>query len=884
MAPQVDIKIISQFNTACGLLHILPAEEKLGEFLCPLLTEVPGCSSFSICLREASAPFGNIKGIQCRDCAGQHKQFVEAKSYPCALADEDKIRAYPLETTIQLYGYILVTVCNVNEYTLYEPYVKNLGNSIALVLENRWHKNRLETLVNERTLALKNSEEKFRRVFEDSGVGMVLSDHKGRYVQVNRAMTEILGYSKEELLSMSSTDITHPGYPTQDSDIYRKLWAGESDGFSIEKRYLHKDGHEIWGDVHVSPIRDSNGNTVSTLGQLQDITERKRAEEIIANLARFPSENPNPVLRIASDGNILFNNQASAPLLKQWAVKEKQVIPESLQKMVLDSLQKGKLIHKEVMCMDRGFNLTLAPVTDFNYVNIYGLDITEQKQAEDELRESEARFRRVVMEAPFPIMLHASDGEVLQISNVWTEITGYSHSEILTIQDWTRKAYGEEKAVVQKKIDSLYSLGKRKKEGEFTIRTKQGNEVVWDFSSAPLGLLPDGRELVMSIAMDVTERKQAERAFIEGQRLSAIGEMAAAVAHDFNNALQAIFGNLELSLLEPGLPDSAREYLETLKTAATDAAARVRLLQRFGGTKQVKSEYHPINFNTVISNVIKQSRPLWKDEVEKKGLLISIATEYGDIPDISGNEGELRAVVYNIIKNCIEAMPRGGKITIATGKSEEGVYLSITDTGKGMDKETAARIFQPFYSTKGFEPGRGLGMSGVYTIIKEHKGQIFVKESAVEKGTSIQIILPPSEKEELKKSEETIADYKDSARILWVDDEELIRQSGKLWITKFGYKGDVAASGQEALEYLEQNEYDLVITDLGMPGMSGWQLAEKIKEKFKGKIKVAVVTGWGDQVGEVERKKHGVGYVLAKPVNLAQLKNLIREAMQFKQK
>ncbi|MFC1746401.1 response regulator [Candidatus Riflebacteria bacterium] len=128
---------------------------------------------------------------------------------------------------------------------------------------------------------------------------------------------------------------------------------------------------------------------------------------------------------------------------------------------------------------------------------------------------------------------------------------------------------------------------------------------------------------------------------------------------------------------------------------------------------------------------------------------------------------------------------------------------------------------------------------------------------------------------------ETIADYEGSARVLWVDDEEMIRKSGEFLITKLGHQADVAASGEEALEYLEKNEYDLVLTALGMPGMSGWELADKIKEKFKGKMKVAFVTGWGPQVSKEEKNKHDVGYILGKPVTIEQIKNLFGEVMQL---
>ncbi len=360
--------------------------------------------------------------------------------------------------------------------------------------------------------------------------------------------------------------------------------------------------------------------------------------------------------------------------------------------------------------------------------------------------------------------------------------------------------------------------------------------------------------------------------------LGAIGEMASSIAHDFNNSLQAIYGNIELALLDESLTEQTLKYLKIIKKVVNDAATRVQLLQRFGGKNQAKINYNRISVNSLMEDVIMQTRPLWKDDSEKKGSTIHLKTDYTKLQDIFCNEAELRTVFYNIIKNSIEALPKGGEITIETTKNSENALITITDTGIGMDEETRARIFQPFYTTKGFELGRGLGMSGAYGIIKEHGGDIYIKNTDLGKGTSLEISIPFSKENEIKEKETTPTIAKTTkkfVKILWVEDDSIIRINAGIMLKTIGHTIDTASSGNNALEYLDKNTYDIVITDIGMPEMSGWQLANIIKEKYNGKIPVAVVSGWGSEIDEAEMQKHGVISLISKPFHLDQITKLL---------
>jgi PAS domain S-box-containing protein len=382
-----------------------------------------------------------------------------------------------------------------------------------------------------------------------------------------------------------------------------------------------------------------------------------------------------------------------------------------------------------------------------------------------------------------------------------------------------------------------------------------------------------GNRFLIGSIHDITKQKQIEKIVLESHRLNAIGNIASSIAHDFNNALQSMMGNLEIIKLQNNLLPSNHERLNSIETTITDVASRVKALQHFGDLKNKSQETEQISFNTIIAESLIQSRVLWKDKMEKEGLIVNIVTDYGDIPKIDCNKGELKSAIYNLIKNSIEAMPEGGKITIKTGVKPEKIFMTFTDTGIGMDKNTKLKLFQPFYTTKGFEAGRGLGMSGVYSIVKKYDGDIKVKFSELDKGTTIELVFPISKKDKINDIKEKTLNDTEFFRILWVDDDATIRENSCEILELLGHKCDAANSGKSALHYLNENPCDIVITDIGMPEMNGWQLTDAVKKKFGTNIKIIVVSGW--EIDEKTKNKHGANFTLQKPFTIEELEKLI---------
>ncbi len=507
--------------------------------------------------------------------------------------------------------------------------------------------------------------------------------------------------------------------------------------------------------------------------------------------------------------------------------------------------------------------------------------ISERKKSEKALRESEQRFR-LIAQSTNDIFYEwdIESGELEWLGDIDSAL-GYKVGEIKhTLENWLRLIHPKDRPSLEDAV-LLHKESTKPIDYIYRIMYKNGSTRYWNDNGSPIMDQEGKPKKWVGGISDITERKEAEEALIQAQRLSAIGELASGVAHDFNNSLQGIFGNIELALLRDISPE-VRGYLETIKKSAVDAASRIQQLQRFSGKGKSQNGYEQLNLNSIVDDAVWQTRPLWKDESEKVGITITIEKNYtGKELRVDANSGELRSVLYNLIKNSVHAMPEGGKLAFETGENEMGVYITVTDTGTGMDEETKTRVLQPFFTTKGFEQGKGLGMSTSYAIVKEHGGEIYVKETVLGKGTSIEIMLPYSKGKE-NRLEDAVSGYEGSARVLWVDDEKVIRNMGKDLLETLKHSADIAESGEEALSLLRNNRYDLMITDVGMPNMSGWQLAKRIKGNYP-EMMVAVVTGWGADVSNEEKEKHGVGYVLGKPIDMDQLKHMVGEVLQLKQ-
>ncbi|MFQ5717693.1 MAG: PAS domain S-box protein, partial [Nitrospinales bacterium] len=462
----------------------------------------------------------------------------------------------------------------------------------------------------------KKMEEKIRqfsRAVEQSPASVMITDTHGNIEYANLKFTQVTGYSFEEVEGKNPRFLKSGEQP---AEIYKVLWDTISSGKEWRGEFHNKkkNGELFWEVVSVSPIKNQDGETTHFLAVKEDITARKRTQEEIKSLSKFPSENPGPVLRLSSDGKILYANNAGRLLLKHWNREMGQAAPIDWQKNILQVLSSRSSKDVEIDIKDRTFAFQISPIPDMGYVNIYGRDITERKRAEERLKKSREQ------------LVHA-------------------------------------------------------------------------------------------------------------EKLSAIGKLAASMAHEFNNPIYGIRNVLEQ--IEERIPmnDAYKEMAGLAVRECNRVAELIWKLQDFD--RPSSGIIAPMDIHEVINDMLILSQKKLK---ERK---ITLEKRYADdMPMIRGVADQIRQVVLNLIQNAEEAIPEdGGKITIRTAARDKTIEVHIQNTGRCISPENMKMIFDPFFTTKSSVKGTGLGLSVSYGIVKSHGGDIQVN-SKPGRGATFIVSLP----------------------------------------------------------------------------------------------------------------------------------------------
>jgi signal transduction histidine kinase/ActR/RegA family two-component response regulator len=392
------------------------------------------------------------------------------------------------------------------------------------------------------------------------------------------------------------------------------------------------------------------------------------------------------------------------------------------------------------------------------------------------------------------------------------------------------------------------------------------------------------KNYLKNVETSAAQAEQAERERMRGhyaqmEKLSALGELASGVAHNFNNTLTGILARAQL-MLDATDPRELRRGLRIIIQTAEDGAKTVKRIQDFARQRRDQN-FVPIDVDQLMLEVAEITRPRWKDRAEAENVHIRLVRQIGSNAVIMGDEGELREVLVNMVFNAVDAMPQGGTLTLSTSEAGDEVEVRVSDTGTGMTEDVRAKVFDPFFTTKG-KAGMGLGLSVSYGIIRRHEGQVEV-ESEVGRGTTFRVRLPKVGVSELP-AQAAPPEVEPSRgvrrlRILVVDDEDYVRELLADILEREGCEVALAAEGHEALRLYEAGEFDAVFTDVGLPGMNGWELAHAVRER-DAEVALAVITGWGDEVSHEERDAAQADWVIPKPFTVERITELVREISQ----
>jgi signal transduction histidine kinase/ActR/RegA family two-component response regulator len=375
----------------------------------------------------------------------------------------------------------------------------------------------------------------------------------------------------------------------------------------------------------------------------------------------------------------------------------------------------------------------------------------------------------------------------------------------------------------------------------------------------------------------IAEQERIREQFSQLEKMSALGELASGVAHDFNNTLAGILGRAQLLQRTNDL-ETIRGGLTIIIRTAEDGAKTIKRIQDFARQRR-DHDFAPVAVDQLLFDVSEITRPRWKDCAEAANVHISLELQIRSRALVMGEASELREVLVNMVFNAVDAMPEGGTLTLSAAEVDGCVEISVRDTGVGMKSETSARIFDPFFTTKG-KAGMGLGLAVSYGIIRRHEGNIEV-ESEVGRGTAFRIRLPVARGAVKGVTGElvlprVVLPVSNRTRILVVDDEDYVRELLRDILESEGYEVVLADGGREALKLFDADNFDAVFTDVGLPGMSGWELARAIRERNE-RLPLGVITGWGEAVGSNEQKEAQVDWVVAKPFTVDRILEIARE-------
>ncbi len=765
--------------------------------------------------------------------------------------------------------------------------------------------------------ALRQSEALFAAAFEQAPIGIALISPEGRWLKVNQALCDILGYASAEFLACTYQDITHAEDLPADLDTAQRLIAGEISSYQLEKRYIHARGHSVPVLLNASLVRDGQGLPLYFIAQIQDITERKRVQQDMLRKTAFLEAQVNSSLDativVDQRGRKTLQNQRAVDLfgipqdISEDPIDEKQVLwvkdmtknpGEFLEKVMHFYAHPEESGHDEIELK----NGTILDRYTFPVVGrdgkYYGRtwtfrDISERKQVE-------TRMRRLVDSNAQGVFFWSTNGELTVANDAFLEVIGYTRDDLdaglinwLAITppeyaDLDRQALRE---LAASGICSLY-------EKEFL--RKDGSRVPILIGAA---MFEDNPDDGVCFVIDITNRKQAEQklsdALAQEKELAekaragdrAKGEFLAVMSHELRTPLNSILGFSELLAKTPNLSTESRDFVQTISSSGE---ALLRLLNdvldfsrlEAGNVQIEKTQYSP-------KEIIADVRTLLVQQVRDKGLSLEIEICKNAPERMEGDSGRLQQILLNLVGNAIK-FTEHGTLTLGLRLAREAgmVELFVKDTGIGIKTDQIERIFQPFAqadsSISRRHGGSGLGLS-ISRRLAELMGGTLTVQSTPQEGSEFIVTLPVGDISALPKAQ--LCEQKLDAgfssqhplQILVVEDDKVNLKLMLNLLSRLGYHALSANNGIEALKIHRRELPNCVLMDLQMPEMDGIETTKQIRalEKASHLTAHAFISALTANVVPFDRQRcldAGMNGYLNKPIKMAALAVMLVEA------
>ena len=760
--------------------------------------------------------------------------------------------------------------------------------------------------------ALKASEANYRAVFNAANDAVFVNDMDTRQIlDVNQRMCEMFGYSPDEARYLKIGDLSS-GKDSFTQQTALKWIEKAAQGFPQLFEWVARDksGREFWVEVNLK--RALIGGKERLLAVVRDISERKQAEEALRKSEgrhRIVSELTSDLsyaFKIASD-NELESDWVAGALARITGYTAEELVAgggwESLifKEDILITQNKLKTLLSGKSCIVEYRILTKSGqvrwMLDYGYpvwsnaqervIKIYGAvqDITERKRAEEALKQSEEKYKTLTNNLHVGIYRNTigPDGKFLEANPAIVNMFGYSNrDEFLGVSVFELYQDPSDRKEFNKK---MLSKGLVRNE-ELRLKKKDGTGFIGSVSAVAVKDPNGGVKYYDGVIEDITEHKQLESQLQQAQRMEAIGTLAGGIAHDFNNILAAAIGYTEMALNGIENNSALKSNLQEVLKAGNRAKNLVRQILAF--SRQADQEVKPLQVKIIVKEALKLLRASLPTTIEIQPEIKSDAVVLAD-------PTQIHQVLMNLCANAQHAMLETGgllkvrltDIEIESGLSEKhpglsaGQYLclEVSDTGHGMSAGVMDRIFDPFFTTKPRDEGTGMGLAVVHGIVTSYKGALTV-ESEVGKGSTFKIFLPVVKKEIRAPIKTIPQNFNGSESILFIDDETALLDIGQQMLDRLGYHVVTKSSSLEALELFQAgpDKFDLVITDMTMPNMTGDKLAQKMMF-IRPDLPVILCTGYSHQITEEKAKSIGVKEFIFKPIAIEELARAIRNVL-----